>query len=79
MYDNRASPVSWDPGIVLPGTRMEIFQVTTFAGRPEKQDSGQHTVHTHCFPVHVIRPLLRVVLSRSLHVKALEFAAVVRV
>ena len=31
-------------------------------------------------PAHVIRPLLLVVLSRSLHVKALEFAAfVVRV
>ena len=31
-------------------------------------------------PAHVIRPLLRVVLSRSLHVKALEFATfVVRV
>ena len=26
-------------------------------------------------PAHVIRPLLEVVLSRSLHVKALEFAS----
>ena len=28
-------------------------------------------------PGHVIRPLLRVVLSRSLHVEVLEFAAFV--
>ena len=44
LYYNWASPVSWDPGIVLPGSRVEIFQVITFAGRPanepsEKQDS----------------------------------------
>ena len=44
LYYNWASPVSWDPGIVLPGSRVEIFQVITFARRPanepsEKQDS----------------------------------------
>ena len=34
LYDNRVSPVSWDPSIVMPGSRMEIFQVITHAGWP---------------------------------------------
>ena len=53
--DNQASPVSWDPHIVMPGSRVEIFQVITLAGRPgestkRKQYSMKHTVQAHCFP-----------------------------
>jgi len=27
-------PVTWDSSIVMPGYRLEIFQVLTFAGQP---------------------------------------------
>ena len=35
---------SWDPGIVMPGSRVEIFRVITLAGRPgdgTKRETGQ--------------------------------------
>ena len=31
---NRASPVSWDPNTVMPGPRLEIFQVIRLVGQP---------------------------------------------
>ena len=124
LYDNWASPVSWDPSIVMLGSRVEIFQVTKrvihlvwlyhacrVAGRMNQ--ARNRTAGNTLFmrvtcnlyiqmaatgwpfscntwikdtsaelarPAHVIRLLLRIVLLRSLHVKALEFAAsVVRV
>ena len=45
---NQASPVSWDPHIVMPGSRVEIFQVITLAGRDgesSKRKTGQHETH----------------------------------
>ena len=33
LYDNRASPVSWDLSIVMQGSRVENFQVITLAGQ----------------------------------------------
>ena len=49
--DNQASPVSWDPHIVMPGSRVEIFQVITLAGRPgkwTKWETGQWVTHCSC-------------------------------
>ena len=35
LCDNMTTePVSWDPSIVMPGSRAEIFQGITLAGRP---------------------------------------------
>ena len=31
FHDNRASTVSWDSSIVMPASRLEIFQVITLA------------------------------------------------
>ena len=65
LYDNRASLVSLDPSIAMPGSRVEIFQVITLAGQPggqanepsEKQDSRTLFMRI-ASPAHVIRPLL---------------------
>ena len=51
LYDNRASLVSWDPSTVTPGSRVEIFQVITLAGRPgewTKRDAGQRVTRCSC-------------------------------
>ena len=47
-HDNQASPVSWDLSIVMPGSRVEIFQVMTLAGRPgesTKRKTEQNEPH----------------------------------
>ena len=49
--NNRASPVSWDPVIVISGSRVEIFQVITLAGRLgewTKRETGQQVTHCSC-------------------------------
>ena len=48
---SRASPVSWDPSIVMPGYRLEIFQVIMLAGLPSewtKRETGQRVTHCSC-------------------------------
>ena len=37
LYDSRASSVSWDPSIVMPGSRVEIFQVLNHTCRAARR------------------------------------------
>ena len=80
FFDNRASLVSWDPSIVMPGSLVEIFSSNhaCHSARPMNQvrdrTAGNILFMRIASPAHVIRPFLSVVLSCSLHVKALEFA-----
>ena len=49
--DNRSSPVSWDPSIVMPGSRVEIFQVIMLSGWPgesTKRETRQRVTHCSC-------------------------------
>ena len=66
LYDNRASPVSWDPSIVMPvRPRVEIFQGITLAGRPDewtKRETGQRVTHCSC----VLLPQLMWSVTKSL-------------
>ena len=51
LHVNQASPVSWDPSIVMPGSRLEIFQEITLAGRPgelTRPKTGQRVTHCSC-------------------------------
>ena len=51
MTINWASPVSWDPSIVMPGSRVEIFQVITLAWWPgewTKRETDQRVTHCSC-------------------------------
>ena len=38
---NRGSPVGWDASIVMPGSRVEIFQVIMLPGQPVEWTKGQ--------------------------------------
>ena len=51
LYDNKFSPVSWDPSIVMPGFWAEIFQVIMLAaraGESTKRKTGQRVTHCSC-------------------------------
>ena len=112
LYDKWASPVSWDPSIVVPGTGNFPSYHACRAARQMNQARNRTAANTllmhtasdlyikmaapgwsgscntgikvtspelasptnRASPGRVIRPLLWVVLSRSLHVKALELA-----
>ena len=83
LYDNRANLGSQYCDAGIPGGDFPSNHACRAARRMKV--AWNRTVGNILFkrissPAHVIRPLLKVVLSRSLHVKALEFAAfVVRV
>ena len=55
LYNNRASQISWDPSIVMPGSQVETFPVIMHAkqgGEWTKQETGQWADNTrlkHCF------------------------------
>ena len=51
FFDNRASLVSWDSSIVMPGSLVEIFLVITLAIRPgewTKWETGQRVTYCSC-------------------------------
>ena len=61
---NRASPVSWNPSIVMLGSRVETFQVITLCRAARRMNQARNrTARNTLFmriasPAHVIRPLL---------------------
>ena len=56
--------VSWDPSIVMPRSRVEIFQVISFARRPgerTERQTGQRVTHCSCalLPICILKWRLR--------------------
>ena len=80
-YVNRASPVSWDPSVVMPGIRVETFQ-RLLGGTANKPSEKQNTGNTLIMLVLYIKmaaPDLPFSCNTGIKVTSAELASPVHV